>query len=214
MKLIFPSTLIIHNSQKESVSKITEIFKDLGHVSAENNPDIIFINRESGWTIENIRSLKNFLSKKPFNHDSKIIVIEDADNLNTESQNALLKTLEEPGEGNYIILTTQKPAKLLTTVISRCNVIKIRGPKTSDQTISLISPTGNIAADLATSEQLVKDKETTLNFLQNQLELYQQLLIKSPNTKNQKIIERLIKSMDMINSNVDAKAALDFFFLS
>lgn len=214
MKLIFPSTLIIHNSPKESVSKITEISKDLGHVSITNDPDIIFINRESGWTIENIRSLKNFLSKKPFNHDSKIIIIEDADNLNTESQNALLKTLEEPGEGNFIILTTQKPAKLLPTIISRCNVLKIRGLKTSDQTVSLISPTGNIATDLITSEELVRDKESTLNYLQNQLELYQQLLIKKPSLQNKRIIEKLIKSMDMINSNVDAKAALDYFFLS
>lgn len=213
MKLIFPSTLIIHNSSEQAVTKITEITRDLGHNSLENNPDVTFINQESGWTIENIRSLKNFLSKKPFNHDSKIIIIKDADNLNTESQNALLKTLEEPGEGNYIILTTQKPAKLLTTITSRCHVIKIHKDKPNDHSVSLIVPSGNIATDLATSEKLATDKESVLNYLQNQLELYQQLLVKKPTVQNQKTIEKLIKSMDMINSNVDAKSALDYFFL-
>lgn len=214
MKLIFPSTLIIHNSPVGVVSRITQIAKDLGHLSLSNNPDFIPINRESGWTIENIRSLKNFLSKKPFNHDSKIILIEDADNLNTESQNALLKTLEEPGEGNYIILTTQKSAKLLPTILSRCNIIKIRETKSNNQSVSLISSSSNTVTDLLKSEQLVSDKESTLNFLQTQLELYQELLVKEPTIQNQKTIEKLIKSMDMINSNVDAKAALDFFFLS
>lgn len=214
MNLTFPSTLIIHNSPSQVVIKITEILKHLGHLSSENNPDICIIDQKTGWTIENIRSLKNFLSKKPFNHDSKIIIIQDADKLNTESQNAILKTLEEPGEGNYIILTTQKPAKLLTTIISRCHIIKIRENKITDQSAILISPTNNIATDLTTSEKLATDKESVLIYLQNQLELYQQLLIKQPNIKNQKTIEKIIKSMDMINSNVDAKSSIDYFFLS
>lgn len=213
MKLTFPSTLIIHNFPEGVVTKITEITQILGHNSLDNNPDITFINQESGWTIDNIRSLKNFLSKKPFSHDSKVIIINNADNLNTESQNALLKTLEEPGEGNYVILTTQKPAKLLTTIISRCHVIKIRNNKINNSSTSLILSTNNIAHDLTTSENLATNKESVLNYLQNQLELHQQQLLKQPTIQNQKNIEKIIKSMDMINSNVDVKSALDYFFL-
>lgn len=214
MKFNFPSTLIIHNSPKECVSKITNIYRELGHSSNLNNPDFTVINQESGWTIENIRALKDFLSRKPFNHESKIILIENADNLNTESQNALLKTLEEPGEGNYIILTTQKPAKLLPTIVSRCNVIKIRSIKKDQSKIKLLAQSGNLATDLMTVEQLAGDRETTLSYLQEQLEAYQQLLVQDPSLKNKSTIEKIIKAMEMINSNVDPKNALDSILLS
>ena len=55
----------------------------------------------------------------------KIGIIHDADAMNDEAQNALLKTLEEPGPGVIFILTTGNPAALLPTTRSRCQLLPV-----------------------------------------------------------------------------------------
>lgn len=69
----------------------------------------------------------------PATSDYKVYVIDDADDLNTESQNALLKTLEEPPSYVCIILITENIQNFLPTVISRVKQIKFN--KLSDEEI-------------------------------------------------------------------------------
>ena len=125
----FPSTIIIAKNKETVNKKIDQICSNLNHKLNQNNPDILLINQDSGWGIDQIRKINNFLSQKPFSHQSKIIIILEAQNLNTESQNALLKILEEPGKNNYIILATNKTKSILPTIISRCQTIKIVGAR-------------------------------------------------------------------------------------
>lgn len=210
---LFPSTLIISSNKNDLILKIEEICSSLKCDFGLNNPDLIVIDNNSGWSIETIRSLKKFISQEPFNHQSKIIVIFEADKLNQEAQNALLKTLEEPGDNNYIILATSKPSSLLSTIISRCHTLKISSQtKTNPQKI--ISPINNISKDLLISENLSKNKDEVLSLLESQLEIYQKLLLKNPSLETQRNIEKLIKSIRMIQANVDPKSALDYFFLA
>ena len=54
---------------------------------------------------------------------SKVFVVDDADLLNVHSQNALLKTLEEPSAGTLVILVTPRDEVLLPTIRSRCQVV-------------------------------------------------------------------------------------------
>ena len=89
---LFPSTLIIAASPQIASQKAMTLLQELNH-SPDNNPDLFILN---DYTIANVRLLKNFLSQKPFNHQSKVVFIPEADNLNPESQNDLLKILEEP----------------------------------------------------------------------------------------------------------------------
>lgn len=56
---------------------------------------------------------------------AKIGIIEDADRLGDEAQNALLKTLEEPPAGSFFILITANPAALLPTTRSRCQLLML-----------------------------------------------------------------------------------------
>lgn len=212
MKL-FPSTLIVAKNKDTIGTKIGQICFDLNHKFDQNNPDLLLINQNSGWGIDQIREISNFLSQKPFSHDSKIIIILEAQNLNIESQNALLKILEEPGLNNYIILTTNKIKKILPTVISRCSTLNLI-EKTNIKTKREIEVTGNLIKDLALSEKLGKNKEEILPLLENQLYFYQQELIKNPNQKNTHLIENIIKAIQMINANVDPKNALDCVFLA
>ena len=211
---IFPSTLLITPDRNQVNQKIDEICLFLENQINQNNPDIFIVNEQTGWTIELTRQIKNFLSKKPFNHPNKIVIIYDAHQLNNESQNALLKTLEDPGPNNFIILATSKPSKLLSTIISRCQNIKLKNQPTDCSTNQCLIFSQNIKKDLVLSETLSKDKTQVLPFLEQQLKDYQLLLQQKPSTQNSKIVQKIIKSINMIESNVDPKSALDFLFLS
>lgn len=209
----FPSTLIIAKEKERINIKIEQICSELDHKLNQNNPDIFLIDQNSGWGIEQIRKISNFLSQKPFSHQSKIIIILESQNLNIESQNALLKILEEPGQDNYIILVTNKIKSILPTIISRCQTIKIIS-QSKKNNIQKIKITGNIQKDLSLSETLGKNKDEILPLLENELHFLQQDLVKNPNKKTSDLIEKIIKATQMINANVDPRNALDFIFLS
>jgi len=204
---LFPSTLIIAKDKDTVDLKIGQFCSELNHKFDQNNPDILLINQDSGWGIDQIRKINNFLSQKPFSHQSKIIIVLDTQNLNVEAQNALLKVLEEPGQDNYIILTTNKIKSILPTIISRCQTINISKTKKE------IDITGDLIKDLTLSEKLGKNKEDILPLLENQLYFYQQELIKNPDQKNKYLLEKIIKAIQMIDANVDPRNALDFVFL-
>ena len=75
--------------------------------------------------IAQIRNIKTFLSQKSINSEKKIVLILDAHLLNEAASNCLLKTLEEPNNGIFILLTS-KLNLLLDTIISRCQLVRFR----------------------------------------------------------------------------------------
>ena len=89
-----------------------------------NHPDFKLIEPDgNSIKIGQIRELQDEISQKPITSDKKVYVINDCDTMTVESQNCLLKTLEEPPEYAVIILVTSNESKLLTTVKSRCTKI-------------------------------------------------------------------------------------------
>lgn len=89
------------------------------------HPDFLIVSPIDGIiAIETIRNLINFLSFKPRISKLKILIIDDAEKMTKEAQNALLKTLEEPYPNNFIILVSSYPEKLLPTICSRLMKIK------------------------------------------------------------------------------------------
>ena len=75
--------------------------------------------------IAQIRNIKTFLGQKSINSEKKIVLIIDAHLLNEAASNCLLKTLEEPSNGIFILLTS-KLNILLDTIISRCQLVRFR----------------------------------------------------------------------------------------
>ena len=73
--------------------------------------------------VNQIRSINTFLSRVSIEADKKFIVIDDAHLLNEASSNCLLKTLEEPSNGLFILITP-KIDLIIDTIISRCQKIK------------------------------------------------------------------------------------------
>ena len=75
--------------------------------------------------IEQIRDVKTFLNQKSIESEKKIVLIVDAHLLNEAASNCLLKTLEEPNNGIFILLTSQLNL-LLDTITSRCQLIRFK----------------------------------------------------------------------------------------
>jgi len=209
--MIFPSTIIVSSNPNLSFEKINELCQKLKNIISPNNPDIFNIGPISGWGIDIVRKINSFLSKKPISHQNKIVLIQDAQNLLTEAQNALLKNLEEPGTDNYIFLTVNNPAALLSTILSRCEIIKIKSSPTLPN--NSLKITHQPSSDLLTSEKIAQNKEDVLPFLEGQLVLLQKKLAEDPSKENSRQIQKIIRAVQMIKANVDPKSALDYVML-
>lgn len=70
--------------------------------------------------IEDIRNVEPFLALRADEGATKLVIIVEADRMMEEAANAFLKTLEEPPPQTVIILITEQPSRLLTTILSRC----------------------------------------------------------------------------------------------
>lgn len=94
-----------------------------------NQPDIIWVNHEKPnvISVDEIRSqIVNDIDLKPYSSKYKIYIIPDAQMMNPQAQNALLKTLEEPPEYVIIMLLTNNMDKFLPTILSRCIVLNFK----------------------------------------------------------------------------------------
>jgi len=92
-------------------------------ISDGNHPDVRFVEPLAGKkeiSIQQIRELERELNYRSFSGGRKIAVIDPATSMNLASQNALLKTLEEPPQDSLILLIAANAGALLPTVRSRC----------------------------------------------------------------------------------------------
>lgn len=71
-----------------------------------------------------MREIEQEANFRPYEGRARFFIIEDADRLNPQSSNALLKTLEEPPRTSHLILITSRPAVLLPTIRSRCQMLR------------------------------------------------------------------------------------------
>lgn len=94
-----------------------------------NHPDIIRVIHEKPGTIsvEDIRAqVNNDVVIKPYSSPYKIYLINEAEKMTVQAQNAILKTLEEPPEYVVILLLTTNVDVLLPTILSRCVVLNMK----------------------------------------------------------------------------------------
>ncbi|RCU52571.1 hypothetical protein DU002_00955 [Corallincola holothuriorum] len=89
---------------------------------AGNHPDYLFLtaNDKGTITVDAIRELTRVTAQATHQSGRRVIVIVGAEAMNSNAANALLKTLEEPPAGTFIIMTTAVSSRLLPTIISRC----------------------------------------------------------------------------------------------
>src|SRR5205823_11168941 len=95
--------------------------------------------------IETMRQLCLDLGLKPARGSRKIAIVDDADDLNEESANCFLKTLEEPPPGSMLILIGTNADRQLPTIRSRCQVIPFM-PLPEPVVATLLEADGEIEA--------------------------------------------------------------------
>ena len=87
--------------------------------------------------ISQIRQMINYANKTAFNSSERIVLIDNAENLNLNSLNALLKIVEEPNENIIFIIIFDNSRKILNTLKSRC--LKFNLFLTFDQSIDTVN---------------------------------------------------------------------------
>ena len=105
--------------------------------------------------IEQIRNIKVFLSRKSIQAPKKFILIQDSHLLNESSSNCLLKTLEEPTNGVFILLTSSLNL-LLDTIISRCQLIRFK-PYSYQELKQILNKSQNITRDLLSGSDVLEN---------------------------------------------------------
>ncbi len=103
-----------------------------------NNPDFILLEPEGNVIkIEQIRNMQKKIQEKPIISNKKVYIIDNADLMTQEAQNALLKTLEEPPEFVTIILIGENENSFLATIKSRCMILHFMPIVASDMEMYL-----------------------------------------------------------------------------
>ena len=104
-------------------------------------PDVTMIEPgETGWiTVEPVRDATQQAAYRPFEGRRRVVVIDQADRLVAQAQNALLKTLEEPPASSQFLLITARPDTLLPTVRSRCPQLRFGRLSAADVAEALMS---------------------------------------------------------------------------
>lgn len=98
-------------------------------VAAEEHADLHFVTPPEGKRVipvDAIRSIRSTLGLTAVEDRARVVVIDPGDDLQEQGQNALLKTLEEPGENTFLLLTARRPEGLLPTVRSRVSRYRMR----------------------------------------------------------------------------------------
>jgi len=133
--------------------------------------------------------------EKPITSRRKVYVIDDADLMSEESQNCLLKTLEEPPEYAVIILIVSNESRILPTIKSRCVIIKFQ-PLTSKE-IKQVKP--ELSDDLI---QLLEGSLLNAENIEQKKEQYAQLSNLVNVLENKQLVE-VFNSADLLYKGKD-----------
>ncbi|MBI2404711.1 hypothetical protein HYV22_00855 [Candidatus Gottesmanbacteria bacterium] len=211
--LIIGGTL---EKRKEWVSKTLNEM----HVSSF---DCVKLAHEEGkqMGVTDVRSFTKHLTLIPTQGKFLAGIIEDAHLLTTEAQNAILKTLEEPGPKAILLLETINPELLLPTITSRCQVISLGTAEqyTSDdlfqcfKTLEQLREAG-IGERIKMIDTIAPDRDTAKTWIELALAATRQSLLSLTNLKQTtSLLRRLLLAQKQLAANVTPKLVLDSIFL-
>jgi DNA polymerase-3 subunit delta' len=92
-------------------------------------------------TVEEVRRINRFLSMTSHDGAWRVVIVDPADDMNTNAANALLKNLEEPPSRVLFILITHSPGALLPTIRSRCQLVRL-SPLAPDELVAALAALG------------------------------------------------------------------------
>ncbi|MBU0503899.1 MAG: DNA polymerase III subunit delta' [Candidatus Omnitrophota bacterium] len=142
-KMLAAKTLAKALNCQENNSDACGICPSCSRIDKGVHPDISIIDAlGSEIKIDYIRQLQRDISLRPYEARKKVFIINNAHDLNPESSNAFLKTLEEPPKNSLIILVSAKPSLLFKTILSRSKIIRFYPLKRQELKEALINDYG------------------------------------------------------------------------
>ena len=160
-----------------------------------NQPDIIYVSHDklNIISVDDIRQqINNDIMIKPYSSKYKIYIVDEAEKMNVQAQNALLKTIEEPPRYAVILLLTTNADSFLPTILSRCITLNLKSVKEDSIKEFLMKKykipdyqadvcaafaQGNVgkAIQLASSDEFNELKQTTLSIVKKieDIDLYE-----------------------------------------
>lgn len=198
--------------------------------TASSGVDLITIENPKG--IDSAREIKSHLTRKPYQSKAITIILQEAQTLTIEAQNALLKTLEEPPGSTQIYITAPDANHFLPTVLSRTHLIDL-GPleNTFDQEsikkawelwragrlskffdATDFDPTifAAIARTLLFHKLGVKEKEVTIILGEKELKTFANQL---QTADLQELLHMCQHISELLDKNVNRKLAMENLFL-
>jgi hypothetical protein len=193
----------------------------IGKVDTTNIPNLFNVSWEDTLQldtdlkiIEEVRGVIHFLSTKPYNSEYKLVIINDVEKMKIETANTLLKTLEEPPDFARIILTTENVQKIIPTILSRCNKLRINATSENNQNNIFIPPDELTNMPISEKFKWVAKNYETVN-LQDFITYYQeyehQKLLKG--VDNSRVLNELSCARDLLGTNISVKLLLENILL-
>ena len=178
----FAMTLLCEENEKDPCGKCHSCRQFL----SDNHPDVIYVHHEKeSIGVDDIREqINNTVQIKPYSSAYKIYIVDEAEKMTVQAQNALLKTLEEPPSYVVIFLLTTRADAFLPTILSRCITLKLKplydgiirdylmdklSVDKSEADICTAFARGNLgkAISLASSEEFAAMRRVVLALLKN-----------------------------------------------
>ena len=180
---IFAKTLVCEKGETEPCNEC----HSCAQADTFNHPDIIYLQHEKPGTIgvDDVRlGVNDTVVIKPYSSRYKVYIIEEAEKMTPQAQNALLKTIEEPPEYAVFIMLCNSLEQILPTILSRCIVLKMKPVRDDEMRkylmqvlkvpdyraeICIAFARGNVgrAKALAQSEDFDKIRKEALSLLKN-----------------------------------------------
>jgi DNA polymerase III gamma/tau subunit len=201
-----------------------------------NDPDLIQLAAETSIGIDQVRELEQSLSLKPHSFPPKIGYLAQAEKLTLEAQNALLKILEEPTGDSVLVLTAPRQENLLTTVVSRCQLINLPekaafalSPKEiKDLSQELEKILKSSPGKRVQFNEQFKTREEAVGFCQSQVVLWREILMKKLKSAKSsrepltelstaaitKTLRQLEKALKYLKANTNPRLTLDNLLLA
>lgn len=207
-------SIIIISKDKEKSDKY---ISDLCKKEKIGKFDVSFITGGASIGIGEVRKIKEVIFLTPGMGNKKAVIIEKAELLTHQAQNALLKTLEEPPDSTFLILISDTVESFLPTVISRCGIIKLTEDKKSRKLSGYLNKL--LMPDINTKLKLAQDngktKETALEFIEEVIREYRSRLGNIQEIDSSELILTRGQKIYTIlkTTNVNPRLALESFLL-
>lgn len=201
---------------ESDITRDIEIEKILQNFSLGlKNPDVYLFEDEK-TAVEQAKKIKSIFGKKSFLGGRKAVILKNGSNLSTETQNTLLKTLEELPEESIFIICALSESQFLPTVLSRCEVVRIKSDRSEYQQISEIRKSDIERLINSTIEERfefiekLKEREELLHTL---VQYFHVNLASHLEGGNVKFLKELLQAEQWAKQNVNTRAILEYLML-